>query len=618
MGAFSSSLVCWWWAIKPHACAFFNQKCAIIYCLIWFLSGDTSGLEFLFLHNNQLSGNIPIEIKQLTQLEGMLLSGNCLTATNSRLVDFLNDKSPDWQDQRTDCTPERSQTNWQVAEIYLATTGAAPDAEGLDYWIRRVDTDSVWTPTTVAQSFFDQPLVQQQYPESLGHQALIEALYQNIFGRAVDAQGLQYWLDELSSGRIQRNQMIIALINGGWANTDAATDMARFGHRVEVALAFAAHQRQHRIVYSQLSAADQVALREAGRLVIAGVTADESTRDAAIASIPGLLAGFGHATTGVSIVTREATGKHANSAQWQRPVEPVRRLTWSELPQALRDIVVDHGAVIEHPQASHEGDWIVFATDAALVWNDTNAHSDIYAYDPSNGNLTLISATVEDQAANSPSVHPQLAGDGQSIIYQSAATDLGATPGNGFIQLYHYDRALGHTQRLTDGLDDLPGNGDSTDVILAGDWVIYRTNADNLDPAHAGLYRQHRTLGLREVIGLDLWGQPLADAAHPAASADGEHIAYQSTDEHGVLQIYLNDRGQISRLTDALNPQQERVEPCCLAIRADGQILAYRTQTTDGSAWLNLHDLKIGHTTRLLWPTDVPAQAPQLDDQSLW
>jgi hypothetical protein len=83
--------------------------------------------------------------------------------------------------------------------------------------------------------------------------------------------------------------MIIALIDGGWANPDAAADMARFGNRVQVGLAFAAEQDARGLRYSELSAAEQSRLRELGVQVLEGVTADAATRDTAILAIPGLL-----------------------------------------------------------------------------------------------------------------------------------------------------------------------------------------------------------------------------------------------------------------------------------------------------------------------------------------
>ena len=61
-------------------------------------------LQELYLQNNQLSGNIPASLVQLTQLqdqEGLDLSYNALTATDSALLSFLKNKNPDWAETQT-------------------------------------------------------------------------------------------------------------------------------------------------------------------------------------------------------------------------------------------------------------------------------------------------------------------------------------------------------------------------------------------------------------------------------------------------------------------------------------------------------------------------------------
>lgn len=186
---------------------------------------------------------------------------------------------------------EQRNAMWRVVEIYIATLGYTPDNEGLRYWVDNIQQGG-WTPAQVAQSFFDQPLVEAMYPIDQGYGSFINALYRNIFGRAADEEGYDYWLGELESGNVQRNQMIIALIEGGWANPDAVADMARFGNRVQVGLAFAAEQVEREIRYSSLSADDQAKLRQIGADLIDGVTGDTETRDAAIDQIPELLSAF--------------------------------------------------------------------------------------------------------------------------------------------------------------------------------------------------------------------------------------------------------------------------------------------------------------------------------------
>jgi hypothetical protein len=100
---------------------------------------------------------------------------------------------------------------------------------------------------------------------------------------------------------------------------------------------------------------------------------------------------------------------------------------------------------IRDAQQSADGDVLVFATDAALVWNDANAHSDIYRYDPHTDTLTLVSTGRAGRAADGPSRSPRLDGEGRHVIYLSTARDLVVEAGNEHAQIYHHDLGFGTT-----------------------------------------------------------------------------------------------------------------------------------------------------------------------------
>jgi hypothetical protein len=186
-----------------------------------------------------------------------------------------------------DDAPNRSSVAWQVSEIYVAVMGYAPDNEGLQYWVRQILNDPRWTRETVAQSFFEQPLVLARYA-GMTDAAFVNTLYQNIFNRAPDPAGLSYWTRQLDAG-MSRNMIILSMLDGGYANPAAEADMARFTHLVEVSLAFADRQDALGILYSQLSITEQVELRADGVEILKFITDDPFTRDVAITRIPTLL-----------------------------------------------------------------------------------------------------------------------------------------------------------------------------------------------------------------------------------------------------------------------------------------------------------------------------------------
>jgi len=101
-------------------------------------------------------------------------------------------------------------TEENVAELYIATFNRAPDASGLNYWVK----DSGLTLEGIAKSFFDQKETQEQYPEEYSNEVFIDKVYHNLFNRLPDAAGKAYWFAELESGNIDRSVYILAVING--------------------------------------------------------------------------------------------------------------------------------------------------------------------------------------------------------------------------------------------------------------------------------------------------------------------------------------------------------------------------------------------------------------------
>jgi len=176
-------------------------------------------------------------------------------------------------------------------------------------------------------------------------------------------------------------------------------------------------------------------------------------------------------------------------------------------------------------------------------------------------------------------------------------------------QIYQDDLWNETTTRLTQTASGQSGNGPSSHLIVAGDWVIYHTQATNLGEG-PGLYRQHLYTGQRELIGRDRWGQPDPQASHPAASADGELIAYQRPDEQGRQHIYLTDTLSVERISLHADVELGLLDHCCVALSHDGQFIAYREQGIHGSEWLHILDRDTEQFTRLPWPEGLD-QAPQ-------
>ncbi len=121
-------------------------------------------------------------------------------------------------------------TEQSITKLYIATFDRAPDAKGLDYWLN----DSGLILEEIAQSFFEQKETQEKYPSEYDNEDFIIEVYDNLFDRAPDSAGFDYWLEELNSGRVTRDVFILAMVNGAQGDDAKILD-----NKTVVGLAFA-------------------------------------------------------------------------------------------------------------------------------------------------------------------------------------------------------------------------------------------------------------------------------------------------------------------------------------------------------------------------------------------
>ena len=124
-----------------------------------------------------------------------------------------------------------TQTN--VAKLYVAFFGRAPDTVGLDYWVNKSGLDL----EGITKSFFEQKETIDKYG-NLDSSAFITEIYKNVLNREPDAGGLAYWVGELGNGNVSKDQMILAIING--AQND---DVKLLEHKADVGIYFAGHNQ---------------------------------------------------------------------------------------------------------------------------------------------------------------------------------------------------------------------------------------------------------------------------------------------------------------------------------------------------------------------------------------
>ena len=84
-----------------------------------------------------------------------------------------------------------------VVNLYIGLFGRAPDGEGLSYWVNQIDAGA--SLATVAQNMYNTDAARPYYPLSLTNDQFVTTVYRYVLGREPDAEGLAYWVGQLST-----------------------------------------------------------------------------------------------------------------------------------------------------------------------------------------------------------------------------------------------------------------------------------------------------------------------------------------------------------------------------------------------------------------------------------
>ncbi len=112
-----------------------------------------------------------------------------------------------------------------IARYYVGYYNRAPDPEGFAFWVSNFEAGV--STLQIANFFADQDETRALYPyfadpDSGTPAQFITSVYQNLFNREPDAEGLEFWVTALTSGGVDTGQMIEAIIEGARTNPDLA------------------------------------------------------------------------------------------------------------------------------------------------------------------------------------------------------------------------------------------------------------------------------------------------------------------------------------------------------------------------------------------------------------
>lgn len=115
------------------------------------------------------------------------------------------------------------------------------------------------------------------------------------------------------------------------------------------------------------------------------------------------------------------------------------------LTNADRQAVMSSGK----PAVSADGRYIAFASESALVSNDTNRYNDVFVRDRFTGTTSLVSVATDGTPGDGDSSTPVITPEGRYVVFVSAATTLVTGDTNGVYDLFRRDRGVLPTPKVT-------------------------------------------------------------------------------------------------------------------------------------------------------------------------
>jgi putative cell wall-binding protein/Tol biopolymer transport system component len=209
------------------------------------------------------------------------------------------------------------------------------------------------------------------------------------------------------------------------------------------------------------------------------------------------------------------------------------------------------------PSISDDGGAVAFRSVANLEGVPTGGQDQIYVRS-ADGSVRMVSVDPQGRhAANAASAAPTISGDGHTVAFMSAATDITDEPTNGASQIYLRVLNWGVTRLVSYAMDGLRGGARaSAEPVLSdfGDVIVFESLATDLTPVGAPgdmqIYSRNVRSGHISLVSAGRAGAPGGGISNSASvSGDGHLVTFESTSNDlvstttpgGVAQIYLRN-----------------------------------------------------------------------------
>ena len=128
--------------------------------------------------------------------------------------------------------PSLAITANNIQKAYIAYFGRPADPEGMMFWMSAANMPGV-TMVNVMDNFANSAEFQALYPNSTNLYALVNSIYVNLFGRAADSAGANFFVNGLATGQTTIGNVAYEIARGA-----QGTDLTALNNKVSYSTAF--------------------------------------------------------------------------------------------------------------------------------------------------------------------------------------------------------------------------------------------------------------------------------------------------------------------------------------------------------------------------------------------
>lgn len=281
------------------------------------------------------------------------------------------------------------------------------------------------------------------------------------------------------------------------------------------------------------------------------------------------------------------------------------------------------------PSINADGRYVSFESCASnLVPNDTNNKCDIFVRDRLTGQTERVSISSTGIQGDGHSQRPAISADGRYVAFSSFATNLVSNDNNSHLDVFHRDRLLGLTTRVSVSSSGEEANSSSINPSISSDgrFVAFSSHATNLIPGDTNnafdVFVHDLSTGITERVSISSTGEEGVGCSfaspgnfEPSISTNGRYVAFSSAciglvpeDRDTTFDVYVHDRitkitERVSISSDGVEGNSHSYEP---SISGDGRYVVFVSDAnnlvpgdTNGAPDIFVHDRLTKRTKRV-------------------